>query len=146
MNVTYIVTDRATWSDYLGSFGCVREAVDEVKRLENEDGQVDQYVADQYDIVRVRQDGSWISVYPRKGKKMEATKKAAAATAVKSMGYQPSKLLSHRLNWKNITILILALTPVFSVITSLSRGYFAIGGEWFVWIAPLVMAIEQENA
>lgn len=77
---------------------------------------------------------------------MTATKKAAAATATKPMGSSPSITLSHKLNWKNIAILMIALIPVFSVIASLSRGYFAIGGEWFLWIAPMVMAIEQENA
>ena len=42
-----------------------------------------------------------------------------------------------------LSSLVLSISLI--VIAYLDRGYFAIGGEWFAWIIPLVIKMEKEN-
>lgn len=55
------------------------------------------------------------------------------------VNYNMTKLL------KTMSIILLALTPVFMVLAYMSRGYFALGGEVVAWVIPMLFVIEMES-
>lgn len=50
--------------------------------------------------------------------------------------------MKRKIKWKNVMLLLSAtlavLTPLFSKLATIDRGYFAIGGEWLVFMFPLM--------
>lgn len=46
---------------------------------------------------------------------------------------------------KAMSIVLLALTPLFMVMAYMSRGYFALGGEVVAWVIPLLFVVELES-